>query len=160
MVPKRKPRKISSCFYLRSLLMRKIFKIYPASGKIDMALLIGRIGIGVLMLVHGIPKLQMLLSGVEIQFAEVFGMNPTLSMSLAIFAEVICSIFILFGLGTRLAVIPLIATMLVAIFNIHSADSFAVKELAVHYLLIYSMLLLMGSGKYSLDAILVKGKSE
>ncbi|HET8754279.1 MAG TPA: DoxX family protein [Salinimicrobium sp.] len=139
--------------------MKKIFKIYPASGKIDMALLIGRIGIAALMLVHGIPKLQMLLAG-EIQFVGVLGMTPEISLVLAVLAEVICSIFILFGLGTRLAAIPLIITMLIAIFNIHSADPFAVKELAVHYLLLYSMLLLMGSGKYSLDAVLLKEKAE
>jgi len=112
------------------------------------------------MLVHGIPKLQMLLGGESVQFPEVFGMGATLSLSLAVFAEVICSIFILFGLGTRLAAIPLIITMLLAIFHIHIAEPFAVKELAVLYLLIYSMLLLMGSGRYSLDAVLLKERTE
>lgn len=135
--------------------MKRIFKIYPASDKIDIALLIGRIGIAALMLSHGIPKLQMMLAGDSAQFAAVFGMEPTLSLSLAIFAEVICSIFILFGLGTRLATLPLIFTMLIAAFHIHIADPFAVKELAIHYLLVYSMLLLMGSGIYSLDALIM-----
>lgn len=121
----------------------------------DGVLLIARIMIAALMLVHGIPKLNMLFSGEPIAFPSVFGMSAGFSLVMAIFAEVICSVLILFGIGTRLAVIPLIVTMLVAVFYIHIADPFARQELGLLYLLVYVILLIAGSGKYSVDRILM-----
>ncbi len=63
-------------------------------------------------------------SGNGNQFPAILGMSGELSLTLTVFAEIICSVFILFGLGTRLAVIPLIITMLVAVLYIHSSDPF------------------------------------
>lgn len=131
--------------------MKKIFDINPMS--IDGVLLIARLAIGSLMLVHGIPKLGMLLSGEVIAFPGLFGLSPAISLSLAVFSEVVCSILILVGLGTRLAVIPLIITMLVAVFFIHLEDPFAMKELGIHYLLVYVFLLIAGSGRFSVDKV-------
>lgn len=131
--------------------MKKLLFARHNAGSIDIALLIARVLIAGFMLVHGLPKMEKLFSGEPIAFASVFGMGPGLSLWLAVFAEVICSVFILIGLGTRLAVIPLIITMLVAVFNIHLADPFVKKEMGLHYLLTYSMLLILGSGRYSLD---------
>ena len=136
--------------------MKKIFETENNSGLINLTLLIARIGIGVLMLVHGLPKLAMLLGGDPVQFPGVLGMSPEFSLGLTVFAEVICSLLILFGLGTRLATIPLIITMLVAVFYIHAADPFANKEMGLHYLLVYVFLMILGSGKYSLDAFFLK----
>lgn len=129
--------------------MKKIFNINPIN--IDCVLLIARIAIAALMLVHGIPKLGKLFSGEPIAFPGVFGMSPEFSLALAVFAEVICSVLVLIGLGIRLAVIPLIITMLMAVFYIHIADPFAKQELGLHYLLVYILLLMTGSGKYSVD---------
>ncbi len=106
------------------------------------------------MLTHGIPKLVMLLSGEPVQFPAVLGLSAESSLALAVFSEVICSLLILVGLGTRLATLPLIATMLVAVFYVHGADPFAKQELGLLYLLPYVVLLLAGSGKYSLDYLL------
>ena len=108
------------------------------------------------MLTHGLPKLEHLLGDETIQFASVLGLNETMSLAMAVFAEVVCSILILIGLGTRLAVIPLIVTMLIAIMHIHGADPFSVKEMAVHFLLMYIVLLIMGSGKYSADTLIFR----
>ena len=134
--------------------MKKLVNIYENKKSMDMALLVVRITVAGLMLAHGLPKLEMLLSGDPVQFPAVFGLSAASSLALAIFAEVVCSVLILVGLGTRLAVIPLIFTMLVAAFYIHSADPFARKEPAILYLLPYVMLLLAGSGKYALDHLL------
>lgn len=134
--------------------MKKILAINNASNATDIGLLIARIGIAVMMFTHGIPKLQLLFSEAPIQFPSVMGMSASLSLSLAVFAEVLCSVFILIGLGTRLAVIPLIITMLVAAVFIHLSDPFSVKESSLHYLLVYLVLLFTGSGKYSIDKLL------
>ena len=134
--------------------MKKLVNIYENKKSMDMALLVVRITVAGLMLAHGLPKLEMLLSGDPVQFPAIFGLSAASSLALAIFAEVVCSVLILVGLGTRLAVIPLIFTMLVAAFYIHGADPFARKEPAILYLLPYVMLLLAGSGKYALDHLL------
>jgi len=80
-------------------------------------------------------------------------MSPALSLGLAVFAEVICSILILIGFKTRLATLPLIITMLVAVLVVHFSDPFAIMEKALLYLLLYIILLFGGSGKYSVDAL-------
>lgn len=126
--------------------------------QLDVALLALRIGIAAMMLVHGLPKLQMLFSGDVSQFPSVLGMGSGLSLTLATLAEVVCSLLILFGLGTRLASIPLLITMLVAVLIVHATDPFAAQELGLLYLLGYVVLLLLGGGRFSLDAMLTKEK--
>jgi Predicted membrane protein len=134
--------------------MKKILSVNKATATTDIALLIARIGIAALMLTHGIPKLLMLFSGAPVQFPAVLGMSAEISLALTVFAEVFCSLFLLAGLATRLAAIPLAITMLVAAFLVHAADPLSVKEPALYYLLVYTVLLLAGSGKYSIDYFL------
>lgn len=136
--------------------MKKLFYKTMKRANTDSALLLIRVGVALMMLTHGLPKLAQFFSDEPIAFANVLGMGETLSLLLAVFSEVICSVFILFGFGTRLATIPLIITMLVAVFYIHSADPFANKEMGLHYLLAYIFLFLTGSGKYSIDGVLTK----
>ncbi len=136
---------------IKSLLI-KIFDVKNNYKSTDLVLLIVRVGIAALMLTHGIPKLAKLFSGEPVVFPNVLGMGANLSLALAVFAEVFCSVFILIGFGTRLATIPLIITMLVAVFVIHFADPFSKKEVGLLFLLIYIFLLNAGSGKYSIDA--------
>jgi putative oxidoreductase len=134
--------------------MRRIFNINLNQSRMNVALLVLRIVIGCFMLVHGLPKLQTLVAGRQIQFADPIGIGQVPSLILAIFAEVFCSVFVIFGCATRLAVIPLITTMIVAVFIIHVPDGFQKQELPAHYLLVYFFLFLSGSGKYSIDYIL------
>jgi putative oxidoreductase len=134
--------------------MRRIFNINLNQSRMNVALLVLRIVIGCFMLVHGLPKLQTLVAGGQIQFADPIGIGQVPSLILAIFAEVFCSVFVIFGCATRLAVIPLITTMIVAVFIIHVPDGFQKQELPAHYLMVYFFLFLSGSGKYSIDYIL------
>ncbi|MDB5019950.1 MAG: DoxX family protein [Pedobacter sp.] len=120
----------------------------------NVALLILRVVIGCFMLVHGLPKLHTLVDGGTIKFGDPIGVGVIPSLILAVFAEVICSILLIVGFGTRLAVLPLMTTMLVAIFVVHAPDGFDKKELAAHFLLVYFFLLLSGSGKYSVDYLI------
>ena len=133
--------------------MIKIFSAQIPALNLDIALLLLRVTIAVLMLSHGIPKLEMLSTN-PVEFMDFMGLGPEISLYLTIFAEVICSFLLLFGVATRLAVIPLIITMLVAIFVVHVNDPLMKMEMAIHYLLVYVVLLLLGSGKYSIDYVL------
>lgn len=140
--------------------MIKEFHVTKAAATTDIALLIARLGIAALMLTHGIPKMMTLFSDTPIQFPAVFGLSAEVSLGLAVFAEVICSVFLLAGFATRLATIPLIITMVVAVLSIHVADPFVKQEPALQYLLVYVVLLFAGSGKYSIDYLLQRGSEK
>ena len=123
----------------------------------NLCLLLVRLSVStIIMVAHGLPKLNRLTSGEEIKFADPFGIGPEISLGLAVFAEVGCSIFIILGLGTRLAAIPLMITMAVAAFYAHANDPFAVKEKPIAFMVIFIMLLVFGSGRYSIDRLITK----
>ncbi|HMU76858.1 MAG: DoxX family protein [Bacteroidetes bacterium] len=116
----------------------------------EYTLLLFRIGVSLLMLYgHGYPKLQKIFSGAEIQFADPFGLGMKMSFYLVVFAEVICSIFIILGLKTRMASSVLVFNMLVATFVMASKGE--VPELALMYFFCYVLILIFGAGKYSVD---------
>ncbi len=133
-------------------LLRKTLPV----ANVNLGLLLIRTVAAAFLLTHGYPKLIQLFSGDPESFSSVLGMNPALSLLLAVFAEFLCSALILLGLFTRLATIPLIITMAVAAFHVHSADPFAVKEKALLFLLIFTFLLFTGAGNYSIDSIMLK----
>lgn len=125
----------------------------------DSGLLILRLFLGLTMLfAHGIGKWGRLFGGGEIQFSDPFGVGDTTSLALAVFAEVICSILLAFGLLTRWALIPLITTMFVAAFIVHSSDGFGIMEKSLLYGAGYITLLFTGPGKYSADVLLKSRK--
>lgn len=123
------------------------------SKKTDWALLLMRLVFGLCMVYgHGWRKLGRLFGGEEITFADPFGIGPAPSLALVVFAEVVCAVLLAIGLFTRLALIPLIITMLVAAFGAHWADPFSDKEMAILYLTAYTALILTGPGWFSVDA--------
>lgn len=119
----------------------------------DLGLLVVRLLAGGMMLTHGIPKIGRLLGEGPVKFADPFGLGPEISLSMAIFAEVICAVLIMVGFKTRLATIPLMVTMLVAAFYAHWDDPFGDKELSLLYFAIYLVLFVTGGGKISLNRI-------
>jgi putative oxidoreductase len=140
--------------------MKKLLSVQQLPVNMDFAILLARVAIAVLMLTHGLPKLSMFFADGPIQFPPVMGMSPELSLGMAVFAEVFCSVLILVGFSTRLAVIPLAITMLTAVLVIHAADPLSVKESALHYLLVYAVLFLTGSGRYSVDALVQRAPAK
>lgn len=136
--------------------MKNLFKTNINVQNLNVVLLLTRILIGSFMIVHGLQKTDLLFSDGEIQFADPLGIGTRLSLLLTLFAELICSALVFIGLGTRLAVIPLIITMLVAVFVIHADHGFAKQEMGLHYLITYILLLVTGSGKYSVDKLISK----
>jgi len=138
--------------------MNRLFNTNYNHRSLDIAVFILRVAIALLMLSHGIPKFNMLLAGGAISFPDPLGVGSILSLVMAVFAEVFCSILLLLGFATRLAVLPLIITMLVAVFMIHGNDGMKEKEMGLHYLLTYVLLLFSGGGRFSVDSMIsVKG---
>jgi len=108
------------------------------------------------MLTHGLPKLLKLFGEAPITFSDPLGVGAVASLSLAVFAEAFCSALLMLGLGTRLATIPLMITMGVAILVIHAGDPFGKKELPLLYILIYLTIAAMGAGRFSIDQWLTR----
>ncbi len=120
---------------------------------VDLGLLILRICLGGLMMTHGWPKF-IHYSENAAEFPDPMGVGSSVSLMLTISAELFCSAFLLVGLFTRAVLIPLMFTMGVAIFIIHSGDPFGNKEHAISFLIPYITLFLTGPGSYSLDRLL------
>lgn len=117
----------------------------------DGALLLLRITCGGLMMLnHGIGKIEKLQSG-SVKFMDFMGLGPKNSLMLVILAEVICSFLIMIGFATRLATIPLIINMLVATFVANSGKPFKEIELPLFFLLSFIVLFITGPGQYSFD---------
>jgi putative oxidoreductase len=57
------------------------------------------------------------------------------------------------GLFTRLACIPLIIVMVVAVYKAHNGQVFGEGQTAALFLLAFLVLLLTGAGKVSVDAM-------
>ena len=113
----------------------------------DLALAVLRIGFSGILLTHGIPKINMLLENPS-GFPDPLGVGNSVSLVLAIIAEVVAPILIIIGFKTRLATLPVIGTMLVAAFVVHAQDSFATKEKALLFLVGFIVIALVGAGKY------------
>ena len=136
--------------------MRSFLSTYINPYLLDLSLFLLRVFTGLSMLTHGSPKLMKFSSDGPLNFGDPLNIGAVPSLILTVFAEFFCSIFIIIGLGTRFAVIPLIITMLVAAFVVHKTDGYAKQEVAVLYLLIFVTLFIVGSGKYSIDRLIEK----
>lgn len=132
-----------------------LFPGKPDDARSSLLLLAARFVVGVLFMSHGIQKLSSF-SELSASFPDPLGVGSSISLSLVIFGELFCSLGFIFGFLYRLAMIPMIFTMVVAFFVIHSADPFAVKELAFLYLAILSLMYMAGPGQFSVDNFISK----
>lgn len=132
--------------------IKSLLKTQSYGAKIDFSLLLIRIAAGGFMLTHGMTKMYKLMNG-NFEFADPIGIGESASLVLTVFSEVICAFLILLGVLTRFAAIPLIITMVVIIFIVHSNDPFGDKELPYFYLFSYIILFILGSGKYAVDGL-------
>lgn len=137
-------------------------KSFWLQNRAHIGLLIVRVAFGMGMFIrHGLPKLEKLTSGEpEILFYNFAGLGAEVSLTLAVLAELVCAGLLTLGLLTRLSLLPLIFTMLIAYFVVHAADPFAQKEMAFLYLTAYIGLFFTGPGKFSIDGFIKSQKSK
>jgi putative oxidoreductase len=135
--------------------MRKLLSIKYSAGAFSAAMLFLRLGIGFLMMAHGYDKL-LRFSSLHNTFLNFMGIGSTFSLTLVIFAEFFCSLFLVLGLFTRLSVLPLIITMCVALFQVHHGEVFGKGETDALFLTSYLVLLLLGPGRVSVDSLISK----
>lgn len=132
------------------MIYKFLFPQKPDNAHSSLLLLAARLIIGVLFMSHGVQKLASFqeLSAV---FPDPLGVGSSISLSLVIFGELVCSLGFIFGFLYRLSMIPMIFTMIIAFFVIHRADPFATKELAFVYLTVFSLMYMAGPGRFSID---------
>ena len=121
----------------------------------DLGLLILRVSIaGMMFMAHGWGKLTEFTIRAP-YFPDPIGLGGTVSLALAVFAEFFCALAVVLGVGTRLATIPLMATMAIAAFVVHADDPWGKKEFALLYLIPFVTLFFTGGGRYSVDRMLL-----
>ncbi|WP_418699161.1 DoxX family protein [Bacteroides sp.] len=129
---------------------RFLFPSKPDGAAASAILLIARIIFGILLMNHGIDKWANY-QELSATFPDPLGIGSSLSLGLAIFGELACSMAFIIGFLYRLAMIPMIFTMVIAFFVVHGNDPFSVKELAFVYLVIFILMYIIGPGKFAVD---------
>ena len=127
-----------------------LFPTKSNTTKVSLLLLAVRIIFGILLMNHGIQKWSNF-QEMSAVFPDPLGIGSPLSLGLAIFGELVCSMAFIIGFLYRLAMIPMIFTMAMAFFVIHSQDAFAVRELALVYLVVFVLMYIAGPGKFAVD---------
>jgi putative oxidoreductase len=135
--------------------MRKLLSTKYSAGAFNAAMLILRLGIGILMMMHGYDKLVHF-GDLQHKFMNFMGIGSSMSLALVVFAEFFCSLFLILGLFTRLAAIPLIIATCVMVFKAHKGEVFGDGETAAIYLTTYLVLFFVGPGRISVDSMIGK----
>ncbi len=109
-------------------------------------LLFMRVSVSLLLLqVHGLPKLMHW--SVEVQRIEdPFGLGGTLTLGLAVFAEVICPVLLILGVWARLACLPILAVLAVAVLFVHPEWSLEQGQFAWLLMILFAGLAITGPG--------------
>jgi putative oxidoreductase len=120
----------------------------------DAGLLLLRLaGAFLLLYVHGLPKL--LHYGSELQHIEdPLHLGAGLTLSLAIFAEVVCPLLIAAGLFARLASLPVLFLLLVSMVFVHPDWSVAEGQFGWLLMTIFASVAVAGPGRYTLRLLL------
>ncbi|QCR38214.1 DoxX family protein [Nissabacter sp. SGAir0207] len=120
--------------------------------RIDAGLLFLRLAGGALLLyVHGLPKILHFSTELT-RIEDPFGWGPYMSLLPAIFAEVVCPLLIMLGVATRLACLPIIAVLLVAMVAVHPDWTVAEGQFGWLLLTIFTTLAISGPGRWRIGA--------
>ncbi len=135
--------------------MKRFLSVTYSAASFNIALLILRVGAAVLLIPHGYNKLKGF-DQIQHKFINFLGLGSQVSLSLAIFAELFCSLFIILGLFTRLAAVPIVITLAVAVAKGQNMDIFGKGELPSLFFLVFVAILLVGPGRVSIDGLMRK----
>jgi putative oxidoreductase len=136
--------------------MKRLLSTAYTEASFNIAALVLRATFGILLFAfHGIDKLTKF-SSLRNSFFDPFHIGHQTSLLLVLFAEVFCALFVILGLFTRLAAIPIVISMTVAVFLFHKGQPVANYEKAILFLGGFFGILLVGPGRYSVDGAMGK----
>lgn len=124
-------------------------------GARDVALLLLRVVLGVLIALHGIGKIHAG-PGVVLEHVVRAGL-PSAVGYLVYVGEIVAPLFLIIGLWTRVAALVITINMVVAISLVHTSQLFMLSknggyalELQAIYLMVAVALALLGAGRFSI----------
>jgi putative oxidoreductase len=124
-----------------------------------LALLLGRLAVGLVFLSTGWGKVHNVAKVTEF-FTSLHIPAPGLNAVVVGWSELLCGAALVIGLFTRLATIPLIVSMIVAIITAKRGDIHGFFDLIAFeettYLLVLVMIAILGPGSISIDHLLAK----
>lgn len=135
--------------------MRKLTSTSYSAASFNFALLILRVGMAVLLCAHGYDKLVHFMAYKK-DFMNFMGLGNTATLALVVFSEFFCSILVAIGLFTRVAVIPILIGLFVALIKAHNAQVFGDGEHATLFIVGFIAVLLVGPGRISVDGMITK----
>ncbi|MDZ3994604.1 DoxX family protein [Pseudomonas sp. Teo4] len=114
-----------------------------------LGLLFLRVSAALLLLqIHGLPKL--LNWSTELQRIEdPFGLGPTLTLTMAVFAEVVCPVLLMLGVFARLACLPVLAVLGVALVVVHPEWTLEQAQFAWLFTVLFIGLAITGPGAWT-----------
>lgn len=116
----------------------------------DIGLLFLRVSGGLFLLwVHGLPKLLDFNAQLQ-QIEDPFHLGAHLTLCLAIFAEVLCPLLIVAGVLARLACLPILFVLLVALLVVHPQWSVAEGQFGWLLLILFTTVLIAGPGRLAI----------
>ncbi|MGJ1436850.1 DoxX family protein [Sphingobacterium siyangense] len=131
--------------------------IWNSLGKYrDTGLLVLRVGLGVMMIMHGLPKLQggpELWAGVGKSMGNIgIHFMPTFWGFMAAATETVGGLFLLLGLFFRPVALLLAFTMVIAgLMHLSKGDGISGASHAIELCFVFLGLILVGPGKHSVD---------
>lgn len=130
--------------------MKKLFSAKYTEGTISAALLILRLGMGIIMMYHGYDRVVHFNSKEYISM-NFMGIGRTVSQVLIIIVELGGAFFITIGLCTRAAAVLLILWLTFVLFKSFGGDIFEYGEKIALYTIGFVALFTAGPGNYSAD---------
>ena len=98
-----------------------------------------------LLWVHGLPKLLHYSEQLKL-IEDPFHLGASITLLLAIFAEVLCPLLIVAGVLVRLACLPVLFVLLVALLIVHPQWSLAEGQFGWLLLILFTSILIAGPG--------------
>ncbi|AZF05001.1 DoxX family protein [Pseudomonas sp. R5-89-07] len=118
--------------------------------KQDIGLLFLRVsGALFLLWVHGLPKLLHYSEQLKL-IEDPFHLGASVTLLLAIFAEVLCPLLIIAGVWVRLACLPILAVLVIALLVVHPEWTLFEGQFGWLLMIIFSSILIAGPGSLRL----------
>ncbi|MBS1598660.1 MAG: DoxX family protein [Bacteroidetes bacterium] len=133
--------------------MRRIFSTGYTETAFNLATFVLRVACGLLLcLNYGIMKLTHF-SEMQHTFFDPLHVGHKWSLILTIVLEIFAAILVVLGLFTRIAAFLLVVEMGIIIFLLHHSQSFDHQENAILFLAGFFVILMVGPGRFSVDAM-------
>ncbi len=136
-----------------------LFGARTITARQDIALLIGRIALGIVLIAHGWQKLFTFgISGAAASFEKMGVPLPTISASFAGIVELLGGVLLIIGLVVPLVGLLVAIDMIGALIFVHAPNGIFVSDGGFELVLVIGALGLLfaglGAGRYSLDGLI------